>query len=212
VGKNKIIANPNCTTIQVAIALDCLKRLHPYKVTVCTYQAVSGAGKEGLCDLTEKRSYGKLRAFAHPIANNVLPLVGTITESGYSTEEIKMQNECVKILGLPLAINCFCARVPVTVGHSAFVNVQFEQPFTLREVQQLLRGGKNVLTYFEPYDNLLPMPLNIRGSKYVGIGRVLRDETSNGINMFVVADNILRGASYNAYEILEIVMQEYDYE
>ena len=212
VGKNKIIANPNCTTIQIAIALNCLKPLLPYKITVATYQATSGAGRKGLLDLTEKREQGKLKAFAHPIENNLLPLVGSITESGYSTEEIKMQNECVKILDMPLAVNCFCARVPVTVGHSAFVNVQFEKPFTLPQIRQLLEGESNVLTFFEPYDNLLPMPMGIRGSKYVGVGRVFRDQTSNGINMFVVADNILRGASYNAYEILEIVMQENDYE
>ena len=109
---------------------------------------------------------------------------------------------------MPLAINCFCARVPVNVGHCAFVNVQMEKPFTIPQVQQLLQGESNVLTFFEQYDNLLPMPLGIRGSKYVGVGRVVRDSTSNGINMFVVADNVLRGASYNAYEILETVLQE----
>ena len=212
IGKSKIIANPNCTTIQVAMALNCLKPLHPKRVTVATYQAASGAGREGLMDLVQNRTYGKTKAFLHPIANNLLPLVGTITESGYSTEEIKMQKECAKILDTSLEINCFCARVPVTVGHSAFVNVQFEDPFTLPQVKQLLQGGKDILTFFEPYENVLPMPMGIRGSKYVGVGRVIRDATSNGINMFVVADNILRGASYNAYEILEVVMQENDYE
>lgn len=212
IGKSKIIANPNCTTIQVAIALNCLKSLQPYKMTVATYQATSGAGREGLCDLQQNRQYGKLKAFAHPIANNVLPLVGSITPSGYSTEELKMQNECQKILDIPMDINCFCARVPVTVGHCAFVNVQFKKPFTLPQVKSLLQKEGNVLTFFEPYDNLLPMPMGIRGSKYVGIGRVIKDQTSNGINMFVVADNVLRGASYNAYEILETILEEGDYE
>lgn len=212
VAKSKVIANPNCTTIQVAIALHCLRSLRPYKVTVATYQSTSGAGRDGLIDLQENRQYGKLKAFAHPIANNVIPLVGSITESGYSTEEVKMQNECQKILGMPLAINCFCARVPVSIGHGAFVNVQLEKSFTMPQVRQLLQGESNVLTFFEPYDNLLPMPMGIRGSKYVGIGRVVRDQTSNGINMFVVADNILRGASYNAYEILELALQEEQFE
>lgn len=212
ISKSKIIANPNCTTIQVAIALNCLKSLQPHKLTVATYQATSGAGREGLCDLQENRQYGKLKAFDHPIANNILPLVGSITQNGYSTEELKMQNECQKILDMPLDINCFCARVPVTVGHSAFVNVQFKRPFTLTQVKSLLQKEPNVLTFFEPYDNLLPMPMGIRGSKYVGIGRVIKDQTANGINMFVVADNILRGASYNAYEILETIIQEQQYE
>ncbi len=212
VGKNKIIANPNCTTIQVAIALNCLKSLLPYKVTVATYQAVSGAGREGINDLAENRGYGKLKAFAHPIANNVLPLVGNITQNGYSTEEIKMQRECCKILDMPLAINCFCARVPVTVGHCAFVNVALEKAFTMPQVKRLLQEEHNVLTFFEPYDNLLPMPMGIRGSKYVGVGRVFRDGTANGLNMFVVADNLLRGASYNAFEILQLVLEENDYE
>lgn len=208
----RIIANPNCTTIQVAMALSCLTSLEPYKMTVVTYQAVSGAGREGLEDYRQNRQYGKLKAFAHPIVDNVLPLVGEITPNGYSTEEIKMQKECCKILNIPIAINCFCARVPVSVGHCAFVNVQFEKPFTLPQVKKLLQGGKDVLTFFEPYDNLLPMPLGIRNSKYVGVGRVFRDQTTNGINMFVVADNLLRGASYNAYEILQLVAQENGWE
>ena len=123
-----------------------------------------------------------------------------------------MQNECAKILDTSLDINCFCVRVPVTVGHSAFVNVQFEKDFTLPQVKQHLQKGEGILTFFEPYEKVLPTPMGIRGSKYVGVGRVFRDATSNGINMFVVADNILRGASYNAYEILEVVMQENDYE
>ncbi len=208
----KIIANPNCTTIQVAIALNCLTSLGPYKMTVTTYQAVSGAGREGLDDYHQNRQYGKLKAFAHPIVDNVLPLVGEITPNGYSTEEIKMQTECCKILNLPIAINCFCARVPVSVGHCAFVNVQFEKPFTLPQVKKLLQAGKDVLTFFEPYDNLLPMPMGIRNSKYVGVGRVFRDQTTNGINMFVVADNLLRGASYNAFEILQLVVREKGWE
>ena len=212
IGKSKIIANPNCTTLQVAMALNCLKPLQPNRVTVATYQAVSGAGREGLLDLSQNRTFGKTKAFLHPIANNILPLVGNITPSGYSTEEIKMQNECAKILDTSLDINCFCVRVPVTVGHSAFVNVQFEKDFTLPQVKQLLQKGEGILTFFEPYEKVLPTPMGIRGSKYVGVGRVFRDATSNGINMFVVADNVLRGASYNAYEILEVVMQENDYE
>ena len=207
IDKSKIIANPNCTTIQVAMALNCLKSLTPCKATIATYQAVSGAGREALADLSENRSYGKLKAFAHPIANNVLPLVGSLTESGYSTEEIKMQKECTKILDTDIAINCFCARVPVTIGHSAFVNVQFERPFTVEQVARLLQKGCDILTFDQKDGSLLPMPIGVRGSKYVGVGRFVRDQTSNGINMFVVADNVLRGASYNAYEILQCVLE-----
>ena len=212
VAKSKIVANPNCTTIQVAMALNCLRSLQPCKVTVATYQSVSGAGREGMCDLEQNRQYGKLKAFMHPICNNIIPLIGSITQSGYSTEEIKMQKECQKILDMQLDINCFCARVPVTIGHCAFVNVEMAKPFTMPQVKSLLQGEDNVLTFFEPYDNLLPMPMGIRGSKYVGVGRVVKDQTSNGINMFVVADNILRGASYNAYEILQLVLEEENYE
>ena len=207
IGKSRIVANPNCTTIQVAMALNALKSLAPCKATVATYQAVSGAGREGLADLSENRSYGKLKAFPHPIVNNVLPLVGSLTESGYTTEEIKMHNECAKILDLDIDINCFCARVPVTVGHSAFVNVQFEKPFTMEQVARLLQKGCDILTFDQNDGSLLPMPMGVRGSKYVGVGRLVRDQTSNGINMFVVADNVLRGASYNAYEILQCVLE-----
>lgn len=202
-----VIANPNCSTIQVVLAVNALKSLLPYKMTAVTYQAASGAGKEGVFDLAEKRNYGKLKCFDHPIYDNVIPCIGQVLKSGATSEEQKLVDESRKILQLPkLKVNSFCARIPVTTGHSVFVNLQFKQKFTLDEVRNLLENAENVLLFDDPQNGVYPMPIMLRHTKYVGVGRIEKDKTSNGINFFVVADNLLRGAAYNAYEILKRVI------
>ncbi len=211
IGNAKLIANPNCTTIQIAIVVNALRKLCPYKMTAVTMQAVSGAGADGLTDLQEKRNYGKLKAFPHPIFDNIIPQIGDFLPNGYTTEENKVIEESEKILRMPLAINSFCTRVPITVGHCAFVNLQCEKNFSIEQVQELLKGHHNILLFDDKTNNIYPLPTMLRATKYVGVGRVTRDKTSNGINLFVVADNLLRGASYNALEILEIVAKREEY-
>lgn len=208
IGDSKLIANPNCSTIQTVVALNALKALQITKFTAVTYQAAAGAGKEGLADLQEQRSYGNLRCFAHPITDNVIPCIGELHKGGYTEEERKMMAESRKILRLPrLKVNAFCARVPVSVGHCVFVNVHCKQRIHLPEIRQMLSGAPNVLLFDDAAHNLYPMPSMLRNTKYVGVGRLCKDPTANALNMFVVADNLLRGASYNAYEILCRLLQ-----
>lgn len=202
-----VIANPNCTTIQVAVALNALLPLRPSRVTVATYQSASGAGKEGLRDLSERRDYGKLKSFRHPIFDNLIAQIGDVLPNGHTTEEEKMKNECRKILNLPrLRVNAFCVRVPVSVGHGAFVNVQLKNPVFPEQAKELLQKQPDVLVLDDEKKGIFPMPTLLRHTHFVGVGRVHADG-KKGLNMFVVADNLLVGAAYNAYGILEKVMK-----
>lgn len=206
-GGKKLISNPNCSTIQVVLAVNALKCFNPYKMTAVTYQAVSGAGKDALTDLSEKRGYGKLKSFPHPIYDNVIPFIGEEEKNGFTSEELKMVNESRKILNLPkLKVNAFCARIPVTNAHCVFVNLALREKFTLDEIRDRLKNAENVLLFDDPEAGVYPMPMMLRQTKYAGVGRITKDLTSNAVNFFVVADNLLRGASYNAYEILQTVI------
>ena len=208
IADSKLIANPNCSTIQVVIAVNALKSLQPTRLTAVTYQAVSGAGKAALTDLTEEHCYGKLCGFRHPIYDNVIPMIGEMRPDGFTSEERKLTDESRKILDLPkLQVNAFCARIPVTVGHSVFVNLQLKEKVDLEEIRHLLRNAKNVLLLDDATNGLYPMPMTLRNTKYVGVGRITKDPTANAVNFFVVADNLLRGAAYNAYEILECLVR-----
>ena len=205
---HNIIANPNCSTIQTVIALNALMPLCPTKFTAVTYQSASGAGKQGLDDLNERNGYGKLRCFKHPLFDNILPAIGAAENDGFTVEERKMMRESKKILDLPhLKVNAFCARVPVSVGHCVFVNVRLKKKFTVDEVRQLLHAAPNVLLFDDAPSDIYPLPSMMRNTKYVGVGRITKDPTANAVNMFTVADNLLRGASYNAYEILQYIVQ-----
>lgn len=203
---SKIIANPNCSTIQTVIAVNALKSLEPIKMTAATYQSVSGAGKDGLFDLEAKNCYGKLKCFKHPIANNLIPCIGQAGQYGLTSEEWKLVHESRKILDMPrLKVNSFCCRVPTTVGHGVFVNLHCRKNIDLDEVRRLLSCEQNIIVM--DGEDLYPMPLTLVNTKYVGVGRIARDPSNaKALNMFVVADNLLRGAAYNAYEILERVM------
>lgn len=207
IGESKIIANPNCSTIQTVIAVNALRSLEPVKLTAVTYQSVSGAGKEGLNDLKFNRGYGALKCFSHPIANNLIPCIGQIEEKGLTSEEWKMVRESRKILNMPkLKVNCFCCRVPTARCHGVFVNLVCRKKIEVNEVKSLLASSCDVLVM--DGENLYPMPISFANTKYVGVGRISRDVTNPyAVNMFIVADNLLRGAAYNAYEILESVMK-----
>ncbi len=199
-----LIANPNCVTIQVAIALNALLPWQPKRLTVATYQSASGAGREGLADLIERRTIPHLQAFTNQIFDNVLPQIGEILPDGYTVEEHKMQDELQKIFAKKLSVNCFAARVPVSVGHCAFVNVELQQSFVLSDVIQNIKNQPNVLVLNG--DNATPRILC--HTKYVAIGRIVEYLPTNSVNMFVVADNLLRGAAYNAFEILEQLLEK----
>ena len=199
----KLIANPNCSTIQVVLAVNALKELQPTKMTAVTYQAVSGAGRAGITDLTKQHCYGQLQCFSHPIYDNLIPCIGKIRENGFTDEEEKLVYESRKILDLPhLKVNSFCVRIPVTVGHGVFVNLHLKEKVDLPRIRSLLRNAPNVLLFDDAENGIYPMPMMLRNTKYAGVGRITKDPTANAVNFFVVADNLLRGASYNAMEIL----------
>ena len=200
--KGNIIANPNCVTIPVAMVVNALMDITPTKVSAVTYQAASGGGKEGLADLVLRRKNGRTKCFKMQIFDNVLPLCGKMTDDGHTTEEHKLTNELPKILGMPgLAASCFCVRVPVTVGHSVVLNVTFDRSVTADEVKERLAKATDVLLFAQN----VPTTLTVRNTKYVAVGRVVQ-ETDNCVTMFVTSDNLLRGAAYNAYEILRLVL------
>ena len=199
----KLIANPNCSTIQVVIAVNALKEMQPTRMTAVTYQSVSGAGKIGITDLSEQRNYGKLACFSHPIYDNLIPCIGKVQNDGFTDEEHKLLNESRKILNMPrLKVNSFCARIPITVSHGVFVNLQLKEKVDLKKIRDLLKNAPNLLVFDDADNGVYPMPIMMRNTKYVGVGRITKDPTANAVNMFVVADNLLRGASYNALEIL----------
>ena len=203
-----IIANPNCSTIQMVVAL---KPLHDrWKITrvvVSTYQSVSGAGKRALRQLESEIAHEPLseRKFPHQIAFNALPQVDVFVEEGFTREEIKMVQETRKILGDDsLQIAPTCVRVPVVGGHSESVNVEFERPFDLEELVESLRRAPGVCVQDDVSQAIYPMPIWAHGKDDVFVGRIRRDRTvASGVHLWIVSDNLRKGAATNAVQIAE---------
>ena len=205
-----IIANPNCSTIQAVVALKPLDDKYKIKrIVYSTYQAVSGAGKSGVDDLENGLKGMEPKKFPHPIANNCLPHIDIFEENGYTKEEIKMINETRKILGKPdLKITATTVRVPVLNSHSESINVEFENDFDLDELKSLLKNYPGIILEDEPSKNIYPLAQNANGTDEVYVGRIRRDESvPYGINMWVVADNIRKGAATNAIQIVEKLIE-----
>lgn len=206
-----IIANPNCSTIQAVVALKPLDEYYNIKrIIYSTYQAVSGAGMEGWQDLEEGIKGNPPKKFPHPIFNNCLPHIDVFTENGYTKEEIKMIEETRKILHRQdLKITATTVRVPVFNSHSESINVEFEKPFDLEELKEVLRKAPGVIVQDDPENNVYPLAANATGHDEVFVGRIRRDESvENGVNLWVVADNIRKGAASNAVQIAEILIKD----
>ena len=206
-----IIANPNCSTIQAMLPLKALDDKYKIKrIIYSTYQAVSGAGKDALCDLENIDGSRPLKKFPHPIYNNCLPHIDVFMENGYTKEELKMINETRKILHNPnLRITATTVRVPVSNSHSESINVEFEKKFELDELINTLKSFPNLVLVDDPDLNLYPMPITATGHDEVFVGRVRRDESvTSGINLWVVADNIRKGAASNAVQIIEKLIEK----
>ena len=208
--KNKgIIANPNCSTIQLVVVL---KPLHDAfnirRVVVSTYQSVTGAGKKGLDQLTNEIANNELRErkFPHPIAYNALPHIDIFLEDGYSKEEWKMMKETSKIMGEPIKLTATTVRIPVIGGHSESVNIEFEKSCTVEGVKDILGKAPGVILQDDPKNNVYPMPILAKDRDEVFVGRIRKDETvPSGINLWVVADNVRKGAATNAVQIAEFL-------
>lgn len=209
----KIIANPNCSTIQLVMALAPLHHKFGLKrVVVSTYQSVSGTGKAAILQLEneEKGIYSTQTAYPHPIHRNCIPHCDVFLENGYTKEEMKLVNESRKILGISdLALTATAVRVPVIGGHSEAVNVQFEKPCSVIEIREILRQTSGIVVTDSPQENAYPMPAIARSKDDVFVGRIRKDESAeNAFNLWIVADNLRKGAATNAVQILERLMQQ----
>lgn len=205
-----IIANPNCSTIQAMVALKPLDEAFGIKrVVYSTYQAVSGAGRAGWEDLENGLKGEAPKKFQHPIANNCLPHIDVFTEGGYTKEEIKMINETRKILHRPeLKVTATCVRVPVFNSHSESINIEFEKPFELKDVVDILSRSQGVIIKNDFMNDEYPLAADATGTDEVYIGRIRRDNSvENGVNIWVVADNIRKGAASNAVQIAEYMIK-----
>lgn len=205
-----IIANPNCSTIQAMLPLKALDDKYRIKrIVYSTYQAVSGAGKDALCDLANIDNSEPLKKFPHPIYNNCLPHIDSFMEDGYTKEELKMINETRKILHRPdLKITATTVRVPVQNSHSESINVEFENDFEMEALKTTLRNFPNLILVDDPSSNLYPMAITATGHDEVFVGRIRRDESvPYGVNLWVVADNIRKGAASNAVQIVEKLIE-----
>jgi aspartate-semialdehyde dehydrogenase len=205
-----IIANPNCSTIQAVVAIKPLHDVYQLKrMVIATYQAVSGAGSKGLHDLVEKLPTGKTTKFPYQIYENVIPHIDIFLDNGNTKEEEKIIQETRKIIGIPnLPISSTAVRVPVKNGHSEVINLEFEKPFQLNQLIATLKQAPGVIVQDDPSKKIYPMPLMVDGKDEVYVGRIRRDDSiKNGLNMFVVGDNLRKGAATNAIQILELFIK-----
>ena len=206
-----ISANPNCSTIQMVMALAPLHRRYRIRrIVVSTYQSVTGTGMKAVNQLEKERAGEPCeRAYPHPIDMNLIPHGGTFEENGYTTEETKLLNETRKILrDSEIAVSATVVRVPVTGGHSESVNVEFYEDFDLQEVYDLLKAMPGVVVQDNPAENLYPMPLYAKDKDEVFVGRVRRDFSQpKTLNLWVVSDNLRKGAATNAVQIMEMLLK-----
>ena len=208
---DKIIANPNCSTIQMVVALKPLHDKYKVKrVVVSTYQSVTGTGKKAVDQLmNERKGIKGETAYPHPIDMNALPHIDVFLENGYTKEEMKMVNETRKILGdESIKLTATAVRIPVIGGHSESVNVEFEKDFTLEDVRALLKKMPGVIVQDDPANNIYPMPLLTKDRDEVFVGRIRRDESrEKTLNMWIVSDNLRKGAATNAIQIAEYLVK-----
>ena len=210
-GHNGIIANPNCSTIQVMPVLKVLADKYGLKrVVYSTYQAVAGSGQKGIDDLEANLKGEPSKNYPHQIAFNLLPHIDVFLDNGYTKEEIKMVEETRKILGLPdLRVTATCVRVPVKMGHAVSVNVELEKPFELEDVFKAFEEKEGVVVQDDVSKNVYPMPIVAEDTDEVYVGRIRRDESvDNGLNLWVVADNIRKGAATNTIQIAETLIKK----
>ncbi len=209
---HKIIANPNCSTIQLVLALAPLHaKYHIKRIVASTYQSVTGTGAKAVRQLENERNgiKGEM-AYPYPIDLNLFPHGGDFLENGYTSEEMKLVRETQKILNdYSIRITATIVRVPVLGGHSEAVNLEFEHDFEIGEVVQLLANTPGIVILDDVKNNIYPMPINAAGKDEVFVGRIRRDESQpNSLNLFIVADNLRKGAATNAVQIAEYLESE----
>jgi aspartate-semialdehyde dehydrogenase len=209
--EDKIIANPNCSTIQMVMVLAPLHRAYRIKrVVVSTYQSVTGTGVRAVRQLENERAgiSGEM-AYPHPLDKNCIPHCDVFLDNGYTKEEMKMVNETRKILGDDsIQVTATAVRVPVVGGHSESVNIEFEKEYDMSDVRRILSETPGVIVEDDPSKNLYPMPRNVEGKDEVFVGRIRRDESrKNCLNVWIVSDNLRKGAATNAIQIAEYMLK-----
>lgn len=216
--KKGIIANPNCSTIQMVVVLKPIHdRARVRRVVVSTYQAVSGTGKKAMQELEDQTRNilnfrePEIRVYPHQIAFNCLPHIDIFLENGYTREEMKMVNETKKIMGdYSIAVTATTVRVPVFRGHSESVNIETERKITVQEVRGLMEKAPGVKLVDDPARNVYPLAIDAAGKDETFVGRIREDESiPNGINLWVVSDNLRKGAALNAVQIAEVLARDY---
>jgi aspartate-semialdehyde dehydrogenase len=209
--ENKIIANPNCSTIQMVLVLNPLHKKNKIKrVIVSTYQSVTGTGVKAVQQLMNERAGKKGEmAYKYPIDLNVIPQIDVFLENGYTKEEMKMVNETKKIMGDDgILVSATTVRIPVIGGHSESVNIEFENPFDIDGIKTVLSTAAGVVVQDDPSKQIFPMPIQAHDKDQVFVGRIRRDETiANGLNMWIVSDNLRKGAATNAFQMAEYLVQ-----
>ena len=212
-----IIANPNCSTIQLVVAINPLHQITRIKrLVISTYQAVSGTGREAIEELNHqiqqwlKGEEIKKEVYPHQIAFNLLPHIGQFLPSGYTEEESKLVNETKKIMEDDrIGITATCVRVPVFIGHSEAVTVEMEKELSLPQVKKILSQAPGVILQDNSDHHLYPLPLEAAGRDEVFVGRIRKDESiKNGVNLWIVADNLRKGAALNTIQIAELLIKE----
>lgn len=208
---DRIIANPNCSTIQMVLALAPLHVKYKLKrIVVSTYQSVTGTGKDAVQQMMdERKGIDGPKVYPHNIDQNVLPHIDSFLDNGYTKEEMKMVNETRKILqDQTIGVTSTTVRVPTIGGHSEAVNAEFYEDFNLSEVRSILASTPGVIVQDDPKNNVYPMPVNSKGRDEVFVGRLRRDESQpNTLNMWIVADNLRKGAATNAVQIAEFMLE-----
>ncbi len=209
---DKIIANPNCSTIQMVVALKPLHDAFSIKrIVVSTYQSVTGTGVKAVDQLMNERAHGSsdVMAYKYRIDLNAIPQIDVFLDNGYTKEEMKMVNETCKIMGdNSIKVSATTVRIPVMGGHSESVNVEFNKPFELTKVRTLLQQASGVVVEDDPATQLYPMPMNAHERDEVFVGRLRVDETQpNTLNMWIVSDNLRKGAATNAVQIAEYLVR-----
>ena len=211
----RIIANPNCTTIQMVVALNAIEKLsHIKRVHVSTYQSASGAGAQAMAELEEqhaslaKGEEPKVEKFAYQLAFNVIPHIDVFTENDYTKEEMKMYNETRKIMHSDIAVSATCVRVPVMRAHSESIWVETERPISPAEAREAFAKAEGVVVVDNPSEKEYPMPLFIAGKEPVYVGRIRKDlANENGLTFWIVGDQIKKGAALNAVQIAEYLIK-----
>lgn len=208
---DRIIANPNCSTIQMVVALNPLKKYGIKRIVVSTYQSVTGTGVKAVTQLTnERQGIAGERAYKYPIDLNVIPQIDVFLENGYTKEEMKMVNETKKIMrDDSIRVTATTVRIPVVGGHSEAVNVEFAKDFDVADIKKLLETAPGVKVVDDPANQQYPMPMDAHEKDDVFVGRLRRDESQpNTLNMWVVSDNLRKGAATNAVQIAEYLLKK----